>query len=156
MSQLAVNSSDGPCDPMTREEVLTGGCLCGAVRYEVRGQFLRVGHCHCSRCRRHSGTAMSTQGRVRRELFRLVQGLESIRNYRVEGHATKAFCEVCGSSLFGGDWPDGPEVSVRFGSLDGDPGIAPQFHTFVGAKAAWDEICDDLPQYPGPLPSKLR
>jgi hypothetical protein len=99
---------------------------------------------------------MSTQGRVKREHFRLVQGLESIRNYRVEGHASKVFCEACGSSLFGGDWPDGHEVSIRFGSLDGDPGISPQFHTFVGAKAGWDEICDDLPQYPGPVPSELR
>jgi hypothetical protein len=115
----AANSSAGPHDPkMMREELLTGGCLCGAVRYEVRGPFLRVSHCHCSRCRRHSGTAMSTQGRVRREHFRL--------------------------------------VSIRFGSLDGDPGIVPQFHTFVGSKTAWDEIRDDLPQYPGPVPPGLR
>lgn len=137
-------------------EIVTGGCLCGAVRYEIRGPFLRAGHCHCSRCRRHSGTAMSTQGRVRREDFRLIHGLESVCNYRVEGHASKAFCEVCGSSLFGGDWPDGHEVSIRLGSLDDDPPVAPQFHTFVEAKASWDEIRDDLPQYPGPLPSGLH
>lgn len=59
---------------------------------------------------------------------------------------------LCGSSLFGGDWPDGPEVSIRFGSIDGDPGIRPQCHTFVGSKAVWDEITDDLPQYEGGLP----
>ena len=61
----------------------------------------------------------------------------------------KAFCSVCGSSLFGGTWPEGPQVSIRLGSLDGDPGIRPQYHTFVAARAPWDEITDDLPQYPG-------
>jgi hypothetical protein len=56
---------------------------------------------------------------------------------------------VCGSSLFGGQWPGGDEITVRLGSVDGDPGIRPQFHTFVAPKAPWDEILDDLPQYAG-------
>ena len=133
-------------------EVITGGCLCGSVRFEVRGPFLRAGHCHCSRCRRHSGTAVCTQGRVRREGFRLLAGAELVRAYRLEGGASKAFCSACGSSLFGGTWPDGPEVSIRLGSLDGDPGIRPQYHTFVASRAPWDEVTDDLPQYPGRKP----
>lgn len=132
---------------------VTGGCLCGAVRYEVTGPFLRAGHCHCSRCRRHSGTAMLTQGRVRREEFRLLRGRESIRVYGKGEGAVKAFCVHCGSSLFGGSWPEGPEVSIRLGSVDGDPGIRPQYHTFVGSKAPWDEIADDLPQHEGSLPA---
>jgi hypothetical protein len=130
--------------------VITGGCLCGGVRYEVRGPFLRASHCHCSRCRRHSGTAMCTQGRVRREDFRLLAGADLVRSFApASGAAVKAFCSVCGSSLFGGTWPEGPEVSIRLGTIDGDPGIRPQYHTFVGSKAVWDEIVDDLPQYPG-------
>lgn len=131
---------------------ITGGCLCGGVRYEVRGAFLRAGHCHCSRCRRHSGAAVSTQGRVRRTDFTLVSGADLIRVFRPEGGAVKAFCSVCGSSLFGGTWPDGPEVSIRLGSVDDDPGIRPQYHTFVGSRAPWDEIHDDLPRHDGPLP----
>jgi len=131
---------------------ITGGCLCGGVRYEVRGSFLRAGHCHCSRCRRHSGAAVGTQGRVRRTDFKLVTGADLIRVFRPEGGAVKAFCSVCGSSLFGGTWPDGPEVSIRLGSVDGDPGIRPQYHTFVGSRAPWDEIRDDLPRHEGPLP----
>jgi hypothetical protein len=66
----------------------------------------------------------------------------------------KAFCRVCGSSLFGGTWPDGPEVSVRLGALDGDPAIRPQFHTFVGSKAEWEDLAEDgLPRFEGRLPS---
>ena len=132
---------------------LTGGCLCGGVRYEISGPFLRAGHCHCSRCRKHSGAAAGTQGRVLQKHFRLLRGDELIRNYVTEGHAAKAFCSVCGSSLFGGSWPEGPEVSIRFGTLDGDPGIRPQVHTFVADKAHWNEILDDLPRHAGMPPA---
>ncbi len=135
-------------------EVIGGSCLCGGVRFEVTLPFSRAGHCHCSRCRKHSGSAASTQGRVRQDQFRLLQGAELIRSWRPEGGAVKAFCVRCGSSLFGGTWPDGPEVSIRFGVLDGDPGIRPQEHTFVDLKAPWDEITDDLPQHPGAHPGR--
>ena len=116
--------------------------------------FRRANHCHCSRCRKHSGTGQLTQGRVPREGFRLLQGGELVRVYRPPaGGAVKAFCAVCGSSLFGGTWPDGPEVSVRFGALDGDPGIRPQYHSFADARADWDPLPDDgLPRYPGAAP----
>ncbi len=133
---------------------MRGSCLCGGVRFELTLPFRRVSHCHCSRCRKHSGTAMLTHGRVPREGFRLLAGEELIRVYRPEGGMVKAFCSVCGSSLFGGTWPDGPEVSVRFGALDGDPGTRPQYRTFVADKAVWDEIPDDgLPRYPQLKPS---
>jgi hypothetical protein len=129
------------------QNVITGGCLCGGVRYEISGPFLRASHCHCSRCRRHSGTAVCTQGRVRREHFRLVAGGDLVRVYAPAAGAVKAFCSICGSSLFGATWPEGPEVSIRLGTVDQDPGIRPQYHTYVGSKATWDEILDDLPQY---------
>jgi hypothetical protein len=102
---------------------IAGSCLCGGVRYELRGPFLRAGHCHCGRCRKHSGAAAGTQGRVRREDFVLLAGAELVRSYRPGNGAVKAFCVTCGSSLFGGTWPDGPEVTIRLGSVDGDPGI---------------------------------
>jgi len=133
-------------------DVLTGSCLCGGVRYEVTGPFLRAGHCHCSRCRKHSGAAVCTQGRVLQEHFRLVRGDDLLRSFTEPGHASKIFCSVCGSSLFGGNWPGGPEVSIRLGTLDGEPGIRPQCHTFVDSRAEWDEITDDLPQHAGVLP----
>ena len=139
---------------MQADKIVTGGCLCGAVRYRVTGPFLRAGHCHCSRCRRHSGAAVCTQGRVEGHHFVLLQGEEQLRVYRPDGGASKVFCSTCGSSLFGGSWPEGPQVSIRLGTLDGDPGIRPQYHTFVDSRASWDEILDDLPQYPGPLPPR--
>ena len=127
---------------------VTGSCLCGGVVFEVSQPFVWANHCHCSRCRKHSGTFGGTQGRVPREGFRLLAGEELIRVYRPEGGRVKAFCTICGSSLFGAEWPDGDEISIRLGALDDDPGIRPQVRTFVDSKAAWDEIPDDgLPRY---------
>lgn len=128
-------------------DMIRGSCLCGDVRFEVTPPFIRANHCHCSRCRKHSGTAVCTQARVWKEQFRLLQGAELIRVYGRAQGAVKAFCTTCGSSLFGGDWPLGRQVSIRMGAFDDDPGIRPQFHTFVDSRAPWDEIHDALPQY---------
>lgn len=130
------------------EKPLRGSCLCGGVRFEVTAPFLWANHCHCSRCRKHSGAFGGTQGRVPREGFHLLAGKELIRIFRPDDGRVKAFCSVCGSSLFGGEWPEGDEVAIRFGALDGDPGIRPQFHLFVASRAPWDEIPDDgLPRF---------
>jgi hypothetical protein len=135
--------------------VIEGSCLCGGVAFEIELPFRRANVCHCSRCRKHSGGSGLVQGRVPRERFRMLRGEDLVRSFRPEGGKVKAFCSVCGSSLFGGDWPDGPEVSVRFGSLDGDPGIRPEYHTFVASAAPWDELPDDgLPRYPGAKPGE--
>ena len=135
--------------------IVEGSCLCGGVAFEIELPFRRANVCHCSRCRKHSGGAGLVQGRVERERFRLLRGDELVRSYRPEGGMVKAFCSVCGSSLFGGNWPDGPEISVRFGSLDGDPGIRPEYHTFVDATPPWDVLPDDgLPRYAGAKPGE--
>ena len=132
---------------------LTGGCLCGAVRFEITRPFRRASYCHCSRCRKHSGGAALAHGRVPRDGFRLISGEEHVRSFVPEGGMAKAFCARCGSSLFGGTWPEGPEVSVRLGTLDGDPGIRPQYRSYVGSAAAWDTLPDDgLPRYDGAAP----
>jgi hypothetical protein len=128
--------------------------LCGGVRYEVTLPFLRASTCHCSRCRKHGGGGGLTQGRVPRERFLLVQGEELLRVWRPDdGGMAKVFCSVCGSSVFGGTWPEGPEVSVRFGTLDGDPDVRPQYHTFVADVPPWDTLPEDgMPRYDGSAP----
>jgi hypothetical protein len=86
---------------------------------------------------------------VPRERFRLLAGEELIQVYKPEAGMVKAFCSVCGSSLFGGTWPDDTEVSIRLGSLDDDLEIRPQYHQFVDSRAQWFELPDDgLPRHP--------
>jgi hypothetical protein len=142
----------------TPEHALAGSCLCGGVRFELTEPFRRAGYCHCSRCRKHSGAGALVQGRVPRAGFRLLAGADLIRVWRPpDGGAVKAFCAVCGSSLFGGTWPDGEEVSVRLGALDGDPGIRPQDHAFVDSRAPWAVLPDDgLPRHSGPRPQSSQ
>ena len=132
----------------------TGGCLCGGIRFEVELPFRRANFCHCEHCRRHSGGPGLLQGRIARERFRLLRGEELIAVYRPpQGRAVKAFCSVCGSSLFGNEWPDG-EISIRLGALDDTTVVAPAYHSWVGSKAAWDELPDDgLTRYEAEPPS---
>ena len=127
------------------------------MRFELTAPFRRANYCHCSRCRKASGGAAMAQGRVPRDGFRLLAGAELIRVHRPEGGMSKAFCERCGSSLFGGTWPDGPEVSVRLGALDDDPGIAPQYHSYVADAPPWDTLADDgVPRFDGAAPDGYR
>ena len=135
---------------------VTGSCLCRGVRYEVTKPFRRANHCHCSRCRKHSGSFGLSQGRVPKDGFRIVDGEELLTVYEpAPGAALKVFCSRCGSSLFGGHWPEGDEVSVRLGTIDGDPGIKPQYHSRVEGRPKWDAITDDLPRYDGGAPPTI-
>jgi len=128
--------------------VVRGSCLCGGVRFEVTPPFIRANHCHCSRCRKHSGTAVCTQARVWREQFKLLSGeslIPCLRRRRGcgQGVLQRLRLEPVRRPLAA----RAPGVSIRMGAFDDDPGIAPQFHTYVGSKAPWDRIDDDLPQY---------
>ena len=129
--------------------VLTGGCGCGAVRYEISEPFASANYCHCTRCQRRTGTAASANGRTVPGSFRITAGEEHIATWAPEGGAAKNFCALCGSAVFSRTDGDPPGIGVRLGTVDGDPGIAPQWHQYVAYAASWEEIPDDgLPRYP--------
>lgn len=130
-------------------DIVGGGCLCGGVRFEVTLPFGRANHCHCSLCRRHSGSTGLLQARVPRPQFKLLRGEEFVRVYRPgDDRSVKAFCAVCGSSLFGNQWPDGDEISIRLSALDDDSIVALDYHSWIGSRAAWDQLPNDnLPRY---------
>jgi hypothetical protein len=129
--------------------MLTGGCLCGGVRYEISEPLVSSGYCHCTRCQRRTGTAASASARVAPGSLRIVQGEELVRTWWPPEGFGKAFCSECGAHLWSQD-PDDPEVrAVRLGSFDGDPGIRPGYHQFVDYAAVWEPIPEDgLPRYP--------
>jgi hypothetical protein len=128
---------------------LQGGCLCGAVRFEITSAFLSAGYCHCTHCQRRTGTASSANGRVPQESFELLEGAERLRAYQLEGGVPKLFCASCGSALFSGDPFSDAEVAVRLGALDRDPGIRPGYRQFVDSAASWEPIPEDgLERYP--------
>jgi hypothetical protein len=122
---------------------LTGGCLCGGVRYEVTAEPLSVGYCHCTRCQRRTGSAASAQARLAPGSFRIVQGEELVRAYAPPDGFQKCFCSNCGGALWSRDPERGEVMSVRLGTFDGDPGLRPTFRAFVAYAAPWEPIPDD-------------
>jgi hypothetical protein len=127
---------------------LTGGCLCGGVRFEITEPLVSAGYCHCTRCQRRTGTAASASARIAPGSLRVVAGEELIRAYRPADGFAKEFCSSCGSALWSRS-PDDPDViSVRLGALDADPGIRPQYRQFVAYAAPWEPVPDDgLPRF---------
>ncbi len=126
--------------------MLTGRCQCGAIRYEIRAEPMAMYHCHCPRCRRASGASFATNLMVRSEDFRLVAGAEALAAFESSPGKRRHFCARCGSPIYSHSQATSQLVSVRCGTLDGDPGVRPRAHIFVGSKSPWYEIRDDLPQ----------
>ena len=128
--------------------MIRGGCLCGGVRYEISGDLSEMCYCHCQMCRRIHGTPFGSYGAINPQQRRYTKGEELIVEYQSSADAVRTFCSRCGSKLAfqSSQFPD--EVWIAAGTFDDDPGIRPTSHIFVGSKAPWFEITDDLKQYP--------
>jgi hypothetical protein len=126
------------------DRLLTGKCMCGAVRYRVADEFLYAANCHCSNCRAATGSAFKAFAGIEREKLELTDGLDSLLVFG-DDELNDTRCGVCGSFLFS-VVRYGAYVHVAMGSLVDDPSIRPTKHIFVGSKAPWFEITDDLPR----------
>jgi hypothetical protein len=127
------------------DTTLTGRCECGAVRYQVADAFLYAANCHCSRCRAATGSAFKSFAGIEREQLDVTHGADELFVVGEE-ELNDTRCAACGSLLFS-VVRDGKYVHVALGSLVDTPSIRPQGHIFVGSKAPWFEITDDLPQF---------
>ena len=124
--------------------VLKGECECRATQYEVLDEFAYAANCHCSGCRAATGSAFKAFAGIERGKLRITDGLEDLAVIgRHDANDTR--CRACGSFLFS-VVRDGAFVHVAMGSLVDAPSIRPTEHIFVGSKAPWFEITDDLPQ----------
>jgi hypothetical protein len=142
-----------PAEPPATGPGLEGGCLCGRVRYRIRGEPLQFVNCHCSRCRRARGAAHASNLFVVPEQLEWLSGEADVRVFDLPGAARfgQNFCPECGSPV--------PRLSqqigrcnVPAGSLHGDPGCRVGYHIYVGSKAPWFAIADDLPQFEAARP----
>jgi hypothetical protein len=131
--------------------MVTGSCLCGGVAFEIEGRLTPIQLCHARRCQKFTGSAFSPEVAARASRFRWIRGEELLTRYeapllREPPPLRRAFCRVCGSPmpvpLEGTDY-----LVLLAGVLDDDPGARPFRHIFVGQKAAWDAIADDLPRF---------
>lgn len=145
-------------DSISTTPPVIGGCLCGAVRYEITGPLRNVINCHCSKCRRfHGHTGAYTS--VRREHLRLVRD-DGLRWYRSVADETpnvhRGFCGSCGSSLFWDPRGSGETIAVAAGSLDDAGGLKTLGHVWVSQKAGYYDITDGLAQFEQSHAGRLR
>ncbi|MCY4057727.1 MAG: GFA family protein [Gammaproteobacteria bacterium] len=126
--------------------MLTGSCLCGDIAFEIDHPIDLVGHCHCSMCRKFHGAAFATFAVTAPDRFRWRDGQDKVVHYRSSESGWRNFCPRCGSAVPA--CPEGgPFASVPLGNVAEDPGVRPSLHFFVGSKAPWHDIPDDLPRH---------
>ncbi len=122
--------------------MVTGSCLCGAVRWRIDAPFTRMTHCHCMMCRKVHGAPFATYAAVDPESVTFLSGEDHTGLFESSPGGYRAFCSRCGSVVpVRGD----PEMPV--GGLDGDPGTRPEAHIFAAFRAPWHIIADDLPRH---------
>jgi hypothetical protein len=125
--------------------MIRGSCLCGGVVFEIEGRVSPMECCHCSRCRKTSGSAFSTALLTASRSFHWVKGRDLVTSFQLETGFRHDFCRVCGSPT---PWPEQAKVMpVPAGCLNDDPGTRPFRHAFVGSKAPWFDVTDGLPQF---------
>jgi hypothetical protein len=133
--------------------LITGGCGCGTVRFEIDRPLLSASYCHCTRCQRRTGTAAAATARAEPGSVRIVTGADALRGWTPEDGREKVFCVECGSALFSCDPGSQDYTGVRLGAIDGDPGVRPESRQFVAYAACWEDLPDDgLPRYPESRP----
>ncbi len=125
--------------------MLAGKCFCGAVQYSVPDEFLYAMYCHCSNCRRTTGSAFKPFAGIERNKLLVTQGADNLLVYG-EDKANDTHCKRCGSLVYS-VVRDGAFVHIAMGTLVDNPTIRPGRHIFVGSKASWFTITDDLPQH---------
>jgi len=128
--------------------MLRGSCVCGTVRYEINAAPWTMYYCHCGTCRKATGTSFATNLIVAADDFVVVAGREALKAYESSPRKHRHFCGACGSPIYSQGEATKSIVSVRAGTVDGDPGVRPSVHAYVASKAPWTEIHDDLPQKP--------
>jgi len=132
---------------------LNGSCLCGKVKIQIPDDFEYMGYCHCSDCRKFSGSDYASVGGLDSSKVEFISGESNVTYFSKTVETDLAFCSLCGSSLFSKK-NLANKHNIRLGILNDTPTARPAFHIFVDSKAEWNNICDDLPQFKERPPKK--
>jgi hypothetical protein len=124
-----------------------GSCLCRNVQYEIAGELGEFGYCHCTSCRKASGSAHAANAPIERAQFSLVSGADTLREFESSPGKFRAFCSRCGSPIYAYLVASRDLMRIRLGTLDTPFTKTPKAHTWVSDKATWEPIGDDLPQF---------
>lgn len=125
----------------------SGQCLCGAVSFKIENGISDIIHCHCSLCRKNSGTAYATNGFVNTEDFQIVSGQDNLSIFSFKPGRNRHFCKTCGSPIYSSNEDDKSRIRIRLGAIDSNVTERPISHNFVTSKANWEDLDADLPRY---------
>ena len=134
---------------------LPGSCLCGAVRYEIDGLDMPVGHCHCATCRKAHASAFTTTAGVLREHFRWMAGEELLRDYESSPGKLRWFCSNCGSQLMA-ERTERDAIMLRLGCLDTPVPGGRQWHIWRSDGASWYDPSAEFDELPEGAPVRAR
>lgn len=129
---------------MSESQIYEGGCLCGAIRYRATGKPIGVAHCHCDKCRRHSGAVMASGVGFAAENVTWLYDEPSV--YQSSENCGRSFCSRCGSSI-AHHWLDIGTIWPFIGTLDQPELVTPEFHIFTKEQIPWVKLDDGLPRY---------
>ena len=134
---------------MSNDTKLTGGCMCGAVRFEATGESFGVAHCHCHSCRKHNGGPVVTLAGYTADQVTFSGEVRKI--YESSPGVGRAFCGNCGTPLtWEGDGGDmGPILELHISTFDNPDALVPTAHSFDPERIAWFDVADNLPRYEG-------
>ncbi|MDP5143373.1 GFA family protein [Rheinheimera baltica] len=124
-----------------------GSCLCGEIEVEITGPISSIIHCHCSLCRKSSGTAFATNGFVNSTDFTVVKGEAQLSHFAFKPGRLRHFCRNCGSPVYSSNADDPTRFRIRLGILNSDIIERPLSHNFYSSKANWEDLDADLPRY---------
>jgi hypothetical protein len=124
-----------------------GSCLCGSVKFTLDGPITDIIHCHCSLCRKASGSAYATNGFVLTKDLTLFDDDNSLTFYESSPGKRKFFCKACGAPIFSSNSQSPDKYRLRLGVLDSDITERPISHNFITSRANWEQLDSDLPHY---------
>ena len=128
---------------------LTGGCLCGAVRYRLAGAPFDGGWCHCRTCQLNSGSPAMAFASVKVGDYLVVEGAERVRTVASSDFGHRAFCGECGTPLYMRVNHQPETVDFSLATLDEPDSVQPGYHIFYASRIGWAEAADDLPRHDG-------
>lgn len=133
-----------------------GACLCGAVKVEINGSISNIIHCHCSLCRKNSGTAFATNGFINATEFKVLDQENRLTFFEFKPGKKRDFCGMCASPIFSSNADIPNKLRIRLGLLDSPILKRPISHNFVSSKANWENLDAELPRYDSFEPSRTK
>ena len=127
--------------------MIQGNCYCGQCSFEASGELFDVLHCHCSNCRKLTGSTFSTYGGVSKENFNWLCEPSEIREFQSSQYVSRYLCGTCGALIASIDKKEQNTIYLSIGLLEPGITVKPEYHQYVASKAPWYEIKDELPQF---------